>query len=120
MGEAQGIPKQLAVLARAVGRQIGRANANALAAEGNAGEDYGEGGVVARGQRISRRTPSPAAVAAGNTRPGLAGGRAIEHHDQFQRAGPDRPASELGLGLNTMAREGWITRTNRQRDQRAR
>ena len=29
--------KQLAVLARAGGRQIGRANANALAAKGNAG-----------------------------------------------------------------------------------
>ena len=36
-GEAQGIPKQLAVLARAGGRQIGRTNANALAAKGNAG-----------------------------------------------------------------------------------
>ena len=36
-GEAQGIPKQLAVLARAGGRQIGRANANALAAVGDAG-----------------------------------------------------------------------------------
>ncbi|MDH4404422.1 MAG: hypothetical protein QE276_00160 [Cyanobium sp. D14.bin.5] len=39
-GEAQGIPKQLAVLARAGGRQIGRANANALAAKGNAGKDW--------------------------------------------------------------------------------
>ena len=36
-GEAQSIPKQLAVLARAGGRQIGRTNANALAAKGNAG-----------------------------------------------------------------------------------
>ena len=78
------------------------------------------GGVVARRQRISRRSPVPAAVAAGNTRVSLAGGRATEHHDQFQRAGPNRPASELGLGLNTMAREGWITRANRQRDQRVR
>ncbi len=48
-GEAQSIPKQLAVLARAGGRQIGRTNANALAAEGNAGEDYGAGGVIGIG-----------------------------------------------------------------------
>jgi hypothetical protein len=37
---AQGIAKKLAVLAGAGGRQIGRANANALAAEGNAGEGW--------------------------------------------------------------------------------
>jgi len=37
------------VLAGAGGRQIGRTNANALAAEGNAGEDYGAGGVVGIG-----------------------------------------------------------------------
>ena len=42
-GEAQGIPKQPAAFSGAGGRQIGRANANALAAEGNAGEDYGAG-----------------------------------------------------------------------------
>jgi hypothetical protein len=48
-GEAQGIPKQLAVLARAGGRQIGRTNANALAAEGNAGKHYGAGGVIGIG-----------------------------------------------------------------------
>ena len=48
-GEAQGIPKQLAVLARAGGRQIGRANANALAAKGNAGKDHGAGGVIGIG-----------------------------------------------------------------------
>jgi hypothetical protein len=35
--EAQGMQEKLAVLARAGGRSIGRANANALAAEGNAG-----------------------------------------------------------------------------------
>jgi hypothetical protein len=43
-GEAQGIPKQLSVLAGAGGRQIGRANANVLPAKGNAGEDHGAGG----------------------------------------------------------------------------
>jgi hypothetical protein len=37
------------VLAGAGGRQIGRANANALAAEGNAGEDYGAGGAIGIG-----------------------------------------------------------------------
>ena len=36
-GKTQGIPKQLAVLTGAGGRQIGRANANALAAKGTAG-----------------------------------------------------------------------------------
>ena len=39
-GEAQGIPKQLAAFTGAGGRQIGRANANALAAEGDAGEGW--------------------------------------------------------------------------------
>ena len=39
-GKTQGIPKQLAVLTGAGGRQIGRANANALAAKGNANEDW--------------------------------------------------------------------------------
>ena len=48
-GKSQGIPKKLAVLARAGGRQIGRANAYALAAKGNAGEDYGAGGDLGGG-----------------------------------------------------------------------
>ena len=48
-GEEQGIPKQLAVLAGAGGRQIGRANANALAAKGDAGEDHGASGVIGIG-----------------------------------------------------------------------
>ena len=39
----------LEVLARAGGRQICRANANALAAEGDAGEDHGAGGVTGIG-----------------------------------------------------------------------
>ncbi len=47
--EAQCIPKQLAAFTGAGGTQIGRANANALAAEGNAGEDYGEGGDLGGG-----------------------------------------------------------------------
>ena len=37
------------MLTGAGGRQIGRANANALAAEGDAGEDYGAGGVIGIG-----------------------------------------------------------------------
>ena len=57
-GESQGIPKQLAVLAGAGGRQIGRTNANALVAEGDAGKDYGAGGVIGIG---------------GNPHPGTAG-----------------------------------------------
>ncbi len=47
--ETQGIPKQHAVLAGTGGRQIGQANANALAAKGNAGKDYGAGGVIGIG-----------------------------------------------------------------------
>jgi len=39
-GEAQAIAKKLAVLAGAGGRPISRANANALAAEGDAGEGW--------------------------------------------------------------------------------
>ena len=57
-GEAQGIPKQLAAFSGTGGRPIGRANANALAAKGNAGEDYGAGGVIGIG---------------GNPHPGTAG-----------------------------------------------
>ncbi len=48
-GEAQSIPKKLAAFSEAGARQIGRANANVLAAEGNAGEDYGAGGVIGIG-----------------------------------------------------------------------
>jgi len=39
-GEAQGIPKKLAAFTGAGGRQFGRANENALAAKGNAGEGW--------------------------------------------------------------------------------
>ena len=48
-GEAQGISKRLPVLAGALSRPISRANANALAAEGDAGEDYCSGGVIGIG-----------------------------------------------------------------------
>jgi hypothetical protein len=48
-GEAQGIPKKLAAFTGAGRRQIGRANANALAAEGNASEGHGAGGVIGIG-----------------------------------------------------------------------
>ena len=41
--------EKLAVLARTGARPIGRANANAMAAEGNAGEDHGAGGVIGIG-----------------------------------------------------------------------
>lgn len=76
--EAQGIAKKLAAFSGAGGRQISRANANALAAKSNAGEGWwrnqwaraviwvavskpwsssgvGWGGSVDLGQRISRR-----------------------------------------------------------------
>ena len=45
-GEAQGIAKKLAAFTGAGGRPISRANANALAAKGNAGEDHGAGGLI--------------------------------------------------------------------------
>jgi hypothetical protein len=45
-GEAQGIPKKLSAFSEAGGRQVSRANANALAAEGNAGMEYDAGGVI--------------------------------------------------------------------------
>jgi len=45
-GEAQGIPKQLAAFSGAGRGQISRANANTLAAKGNAGEHYCAGGVI--------------------------------------------------------------------------
>ena len=48
-GEAQGIAKKLAAFSGAGGRPIGRANANALATEGNAGENYCAGGVIGIG-----------------------------------------------------------------------
>jgi hypothetical protein len=48
-GEAQGIPEKLAAFTGAGGRQISLANANALAAKGNAGEDHGAGGVIGIG-----------------------------------------------------------------------
>lgn len=47
--ETQGIPKKLAAFSGAGGRQTGRTNANALAAEGEAGKDYGAGGVIGIG-----------------------------------------------------------------------
>ena len=43
-GEAQGIREKPAAFSGAGGRPISRANANALAAKGNAGEDHGAGG----------------------------------------------------------------------------
>jgi hypothetical protein len=65
-GEAQGIPKKLAALARARGRQIGRANTNALAAEGNEGrglvaQPVGEGGLSGWGCRSARASESECA-----------------------------------------------------------
>ena len=57
-GEAQGIAEKLAAFSGAGGRPIGRANANALAAEGNAGEYYCAGSVIGIG---------------GNPHPGSAG-----------------------------------------------
>ena len=81
--EAQGVPKQLAVLARAGGRPIGRANANALAAKGNAGKDYGAGGVIRIGGN-----PHP-----GNARRGLV-------------AQPVGEGGDLGGGVETLEQFG--------------
>ncbi len=59
--------EKLAVLARAGDRPISRANANALAAEGNAGKDYGAGRCDRdRGQS----TPGPCAARAGGATSG--------------------------------------------------
>ena len=82
-GKSQGIPKQLAVLARAGGRQIGRANANALAAKGNAGEDYGAGGVIRIG---------------GNPHPGNAGRGLVEQ--------PVGEGGDLGGGFEALEQFG--------------
>jgi len=82
-GEAQGIPKQLAVLAGAGGRQIGRANANALAAKANAGEDYGAGGVIGIG---------------GNSQPGNAGRGLV--------AQPVGEGGDLGGGVEALQQFG--------------
>ena len=82
-GEAQGIPKQLAVLARAGCRQIGRTYANALAAEGNAGEDYGAGGVIGIG---------------GNPHPGTAGRGLV--------AQPVSEGGDLGGGVEALEQFG--------------
>jgi len=89
-GEAQGIPKQLAVLARAGGRQIGRANANALAAEGDAGKDYGAGGVIRIG---------------GNPHPGTAGRGLV--------AQPVGEGGDLGGGVEALEQFGGGLRWRR-------
>ncbi len=57
-GEAQGIPKKLAAFTGAGGRQIGWANANAMAAKGNAGrglvaQPVGVGGDLGGGVEAS-------------------------------------------------------------------
>jgi hypothetical protein len=82
-GEAQSIPKKLAVLARAGGRQIGRTNTNALAAKGNAGEDYGAGGVIGIG---------------GNPHPGNAGRGLV--------AQPVGEGGDLGDGVEALEQFG--------------
>ena len=45
----KGIAKQLAAFSGAGHRPLSRANANALAAKGNAGQDYYAGGVIGIG-----------------------------------------------------------------------
>ena len=82
-GEAQGIPKQLAAFTGAGGRPISRANANALAAKGNAGEDYGAGGVIGIG---------------GDPHPGNAG--------QGLVAQPVGEGSDLGGGVEALEQFG--------------
>jgi len=81
--EAQSIPKKLAAFSGAGGRQIGRANANALAAKGDAGEDYGAGGVIGIG---------------GNPHPGTAG--------QGLVAQPVGEGGDLGGGIEALQQFG--------------
>ena len=82
-GKSQGIPKKLAELARAGSRQIGRANANVLAAKGNAGKDYGAGGVIRIG---------------GNPHPGNAGRGLV--------AQPVGEGGDLGGGVEALEEFG--------------
>ena len=82
-GKSQGIPKKLAELARAGSRQIGRANANVLAAKGNAGKDYGAGGVIGIG---------------GNPHPGTAGRGLV--------AQPVGEGGDLGGGVEALEQFG--------------
>jgi hypothetical protein len=65
------------------GRQIGRANANALAAKGNAGEDYCAGGVIRIG---------------GNPHPGNAGRGLV--------AQPVGEGGDLGGGVEALQQFG--------------
>jgi hypothetical protein len=81
--EAQGIPKQLAAFSGAGGRQIGRANANVLAAEGDASEDYDAGGVIGIG---------------GNPYPGTAGRGLV--------AKPVGEGGDLGGGVEALEQFG--------------
>ena len=84
------------MLAGTGGRQIGRANPNALAAEGNAGKDYGAGGVIGIGGN-----PHP-----GNAERGLVAQPVGEGGDL---GGGIEALEEFGCGL------GW-RRTSRAAD----
>ncbi len=81
--EAQGIAKKLAAFSGAKVRQIGRANANALTAKGNAGKDYGAGGVIGIG---------------GNPHPGNAGRGLVEQ--------PVGEGGDLGGGVEALQQFG--------------
>ena len=89
-GEAQGIPKQLAVLAGAGGRQIGRANANDLTTKGNAAKDHGAGGVIGIG---------------GNPHPGTSGRGLV--------AQPVSEGGDLGGGIEALGQFGCGLRRER-------
>jgi hypothetical protein len=82
-GEAQSIPNKLAKFSGAGRGQISRANANALAAEGNAGKDYGAGGVIGIG---------------GNPHPGTAGRGLV--------AQPAGEGGDLGGGVEALEQFG--------------
>ena len=71
------------MLAGAGGRQIGRTNANALVAEGDAGKDYGAGGVIGIG---------------GNPHPGTAGRGLV--------AQPVGEGGDLGGGVEALQQFG--------------
>ena len=126
-GEAQGIAKQLAAFSGGGGRPIGRANANALAAEGDAGEGWwpnqwaraviwvavskpwsssgvGWGASVPLGQRISRRRSD------------------LNHHpapppDCFQGQASHSPAADVPINRTTNTR-GALLATKHYRQAR--
>ena len=93
-GKAQGITKKFAAFTGVGGRQISRGYANAMAAKGDAGEDYGAGGVIRIG---------------GNPHPGTAGLRLV--------AQPVGEGGDLGGGVEAL--EHFVGGLRRERSSAA-